>query len=122
MCSKQNTRLNLSVFNMITGIKESKSLTKHLSRECKCKFDGRKCNSNQNWNNDECWCECKNHNICENDYIWNPAACSCENGTYLTYIMGDSAIKFDETVDADAEAKSNDEETKTSPPNFNKKK
>ena len=36
--------------------------------------------------------------------------------------MGDSAIKFDETVDADAEATSNDEETKTSPPNFNKKK
>ena len=39
--------LNLSVFNMITGINESKILTKHISCECKCKFDGTKCNSNQ---------------------------------------------------------------------------
>ena len=33
------------MFSMITGIKESKSLTKHISCECKCKFDGRNCNS-----------------------------------------------------------------------------
>ena len=39
--------LNLSVFNMITGINESKLLTKHISCECKCKFDGTKCSSNQ---------------------------------------------------------------------------
>ena len=38
--------LNLSVFNMITGINELKTLTKHISCECECKFDGRKCNSN----------------------------------------------------------------------------
>ena len=34
--------LNLSVFNMITGINESKTLTKHISCECKCKCDRRK--------------------------------------------------------------------------------
>ena len=51
--------LNLSVFNMITGINESKTLTRHISCECKCKFDGTKCNSNQWWNNDKCRCECK---------------------------------------------------------------
>ena len=39
--------LNLSVFNMITGINEWKTLTKHVSCEYKCKFDGRKCYSNQ---------------------------------------------------------------------------
>ena len=39
---------------MITRINESKILTKHLSCECECKFDGRKCNSNQKWNNDKC--------------------------------------------------------------------
>ena len=44
---------------MITGITESKALTKHLSWECKCKFDGKKCNSNQSWNNNKCRCECK---------------------------------------------------------------
>ena len=31
--------LNLSVFNMITGINGSKTLTKHISCECKCRFD-----------------------------------------------------------------------------------
>ena len=33
--------LNLSVFNIITGINESKTLTKHISFEYKCKFDGK---------------------------------------------------------------------------------
>ena len=32
---------------MITGINESKTLTKHISCECNCKFDVRKCNSVQ---------------------------------------------------------------------------
>ena len=39
---------------MITGINESKTLTKHILCECKCKFDGKKCNSDQLWNNDKC--------------------------------------------------------------------
>ena len=49
--------LNVSVFNMITVINESKRLTKHISCECKCKFDGRKCKSDQWWNSNKCWCE-----------------------------------------------------------------
>ena len=44
---------------MIIGINVLKTLTKHISCKCKCKFDEKKCNSNQWWNNDECWCECK---------------------------------------------------------------
>ena len=75
--------LNLSVFNMIAGINESKTLAKHIPCECTFKFDGRKCNSNQWWNNNKCRCECKKHNICEKHYIWNLATCSCENGKYL---------------------------------------
>ena len=31
--------LNLSMFNMITGVNESKMLTKHISCECKCRLD-----------------------------------------------------------------------------------
>ena len=27
-----------------------------------------------------CLCECKKHHVCEKGYIWNPAACSCQNG------------------------------------------
>ena len=39
---------NLSLFNMITIINESKTSTKHISCECKCKFhSNQKCNSNQ---------------------------------------------------------------------------
>ena len=33
--------LNLSIFIMISGINESETLTKHMSYECKCNFDGR---------------------------------------------------------------------------------
>ena len=59
---------------MITGINESKTLTKHISRECKCRFDGRKCNSNQWSNNDN---ECKTHQVLEKDYCWDPSAFNC---------------------------------------------
>ena len=38
---------------MITEINESKTLAKDISCECKCKFDGRICNSDQWWNNDK---------------------------------------------------------------------
>ena len=38
----------------MTGINESKILTKDISCECKCRFDGKKCNSDQCWNNDKC--------------------------------------------------------------------
>ena len=51
--------LILSVLIMITGINEIKTLTKHVSCKCKCKFDGRKCKSNQKWNNDKCWSSVK---------------------------------------------------------------
>ena len=81
--------LNLSVFNMITGINESKALTKHISCECKCKIDETKCNSNQWWNNDKCRCECQKHHICKKHYVWNPATCNCENGKCLASIMND---------------------------------
>ena len=82
---------------MITGINESKILTKHISCECKCKFDEKKCNSNQWWNNDKSRCECKKIHVCEKDYVWNPATCICENGKYLASIM--DKIICDEIMD-----------------------
>ena len=100
---------------MITGINESKTLTKHISCQCKCKFDGTKCKSNKWWNNDKYRCECKKHHICEKDYVWNPATCNCENGKYLASIKDDSVITCAEVI------KSYDEEIKTSPTNFDEK-
>ena len=38
---------NVNVFNMVTRINESRTLTKRTLCDCKCRFDGRKCNSNQ---------------------------------------------------------------------------
>ena len=110
--------LNLNMFNMITEINESKALTKHmsLSCECKCKLDGRKCNSDQWWNNNNCQCECKKRHVCEKYYIWNPATCTSENRKYLASIMDDLAIMCDETINP------YNEETKFIPTNFNEKK
>ena len=101
--------LNLSVFEMITGINEWKTLTKYISCKCKCEFDGRKYNSDQWWNNDKFWCECIKHHVCEKDYIWNPSTCNCENGKYLASIMDDSAIMCDDVIE------SCDKETRTIP-------
>ena len=50
---------------MIWGKNVSKNLTKDILCECKCKFDGKKCNSNQKWNKDTCRCECKKDHICK---------------------------------------------------------
>ena len=103
------------MFNIIPGMNKSKTLTKYISCEWKCKFDQRKCNSNQWWDNDKCRCECKKHNICKKDNVWNPATCSCENGKYLTNIMDDSVITYEKIIEW------YDDETKTIPTNFNKK-
>ena len=46
--------LNLHVCDMVTRINESKTLTKHISCKYKFKFDGKKCNRNQKWNNNKC--------------------------------------------------------------------
>ena len=43
---------NLSMLNIITGIDESRTLTNHVSCQCKCKFDGRRYNLNY-WQNNE---------------------------------------------------------------------
>ena len=47
------------MFSIVTGLNESKTFAKDKPCKCKCKFDGRKYNSNQKWNNNKCWCECK---------------------------------------------------------------
>ena len=115
------------MFNMIIGINESKTLTKHISCECKCRFDGRKCNSDQLRKNDKCLCDCKKRHVCEKDYVWNPATCSCENGKYLANIMDDSAITCAEIIesydeDAGLEAKLNDKVKSYDEANFDEKK
>ena len=62
--------LNLNVFNMITEINESKTLIKHISCKCICRFDGRKLNSDQWRNNNKCWCEYKKNHVCEKKIVF----------------------------------------------------
>ena len=78
VCVPSNTGdLNLSVLSMIAGTNESKTLAKHISCECKGKFNIRKCNSDQFWNKGKYLCEYKkNRYVCEKDNIWNPVTCS----------------------------------------------
>ena len=90
--------LILIVFIIITGINEPKTLTKHVWCECKCKFDGIKCKSNQWWNSDRCRCECKKIHVCEKDYIWNHVR-NCRNREKLASIMDDSNVIFDNIID-----------------------
>ena len=70
---------NLNVLNVIIGTNESKitnkSRTKHISCECKYRFDGRKCNSDQWWNINKYRCEYKKHHIWEKDDVSNTSTC-----------------------------------------------
>ena len=102
MCSKHNKRFKSKRFQHSYRNKLLKTLTKHISCECKCEFDGKKCDSNHMWNNDKCQCECKNPKecyVCKKYYIWNPATCSCENGKYVGNVIDDSVITQDEITD-----------------------
>ena len=53
-----------------------------------------KCNSNKKWNNDKCWCKCKN---LKKTYIF-VAIWSCENRKNLASIIEDPVITFDEII------------------------
>ena len=103
------------MFNIITGINEWKTL-KHISCGCKYRFDERKCNSDQWWNNNECRFEYKKRHVCEKKYVWKPSTYSCENGKYLASIVDNSAIMCDEMIEL------YNDETKKIPTNFNKEK
>ena len=70
-----------------------KTLVKHISYDCKCKFTSTTCNSNQKWNtvmiNANLSVKCI---VCAKKIIvgnsWNPN--TCENSRYLKSIVDDS--------------------------------
>ena len=88
---------------MITRINESKTLTKNVAYDCKCKFHVRKCNSNHKRNNSKCRVECKNpikYRACKQDYVWNPSSCACEVNKYLKIIIIYVVTIWDEVIDS----------------------
>ena len=58
---KETKYLNVKAFNMIRSKNEAETMTKHVSCDCKCKFNSTACNSNQKWNNKTGPCECKSY-------------------------------------------------------------
>ena len=80
---------------MITRINKSKTLTKIIPCNCKCKSDGRNCNFNQKWNNEKCRCECENpiNIVSAMKIIFG--ACACKINKYLQSIVGDLIITCD---------------------------
>ena len=78
--------VDLNVFNMLTWKNESKTLIKHISRNCRSKLGVKKCNINQKWNNDNCQSECKNptqHRVWNENYVWNLSTWACEIEKYF---------------------------------------
>ena len=100
MCSKrQKTKTkNAEAFNMITNKDEAKAIAKHISCDCKCKFNSITCNSNQKWNNKTCQCESKNYGQCEKKYSWNSSKCIGKSSKYLKSVADTSGTKCDKIV------------------------
>ena len=89
---------NVKALNMITNKNEPKTMTKHISRDCKYKFNSTTCNSNQEWKNKTYQCEYKNYQKCKEDYSSNLSICICENSKYLKSIAHTSKIECDEII------------------------
>ena len=83
---------------MITNKTEAKKMAKHISCDCKCKFNSTTCYSNQKLNNKTCQFECKNYHKCQKDYSWNSCTCICENRKYLKIIADNSVMECDEII------------------------
>ena len=81
---KEAKDINVKVFNMLTNKNEAKTImTKHISCDCKRKFNSITYNSNQKWNNKTCQCECRNYHKYKKDCSWNSSTYICENSKYL---------------------------------------
>ena len=68
--SKETKGIYIKVFNLITNKNEAKAMTRHISCDCKCKFNCATFNSNQKWNDKACQYECRHYHECKKDYSW----------------------------------------------------
>ena len=49
----------MNVFNLVSGVNETRFIVRHESCECKYGLNETVCNSKQKWNCDECQCKFK---------------------------------------------------------------
>ena len=93
---KETKDINVKVFNINKN--EAKIMARHISCDCKRKFDSAACNSYQKWSNETCQCECKNYHKCKKDYSWTPSTCICEKSKYSKSIADTSVVECDEII------------------------
>ena len=80
-------KLNIKLFNLMSGANEIRLTEWHETCKCECRLDAIVCNNKQCWNNDKCWCECKE--LIDN---WDHSNCececdkSCDTGEYLNVL------------------------------------
>ena len=60
----------------------------------------------------------KEHHVCEKDYDWNTATCSCKNGKYLGSIIDDSVVTCDEIKETTKTVPTKTAPTKNTSTNF----
>ena len=84
--------LNIKVFILMSRTNETRHIKWHETCRCICRLDVIVFNNKQRWNNDKCWCKCKeliDNDVRDKGYAWNPSNCecnkSCNFGEYLDY-------------------------------------
>ena len=73
--------LNVKVFNLMSGINETRRIEWHETCKRKCRFEHSVCNNKKRWNDDKCRCECKeliDKGVSDKGFVWNPSNCECE--------------------------------------------
>ena len=81
LCVSVVKNLNVKVFNLVSGTKETKRTEWHETWKCKCRFNSSVCNLKQRWIDDKCRCECEeliDNGVCDKGFIWNPNNCECK--------------------------------------------
>ena len=74
--------LNVKPFNLMSRTNKTRHIEWHEAWNCKCRLDASVYNNKQRWNDDKCWCECKesiHKGVCDKGCIWNSSNCECEH-------------------------------------------
>ena len=88
-CVNPSSATPLSLFQWTNETRHKKWHKKY-----KCRLDASVHNNKQRWNDNKCWCECKeliDKCVCDRGYIWNYNNCeyefdkSCDAGECLNY-------------------------------------
>ena len=86
--------LKVKVFNLVSGINESRRIEWNKMCKCKGRLNSSVSKNKQRWNDDKCRYECEeliDKGVCNKVFIWNPRNCeweccnSCDFKEYLVY-------------------------------------